>query len=236
LHDCVLDGRYCRSRRKSPSTGPFIGKVRAFFTQNLDPERPEAVPALTGQGNRSLTPYQANKTGRGPSSNSTKPRHGGLGCRSSVSPRCDWQSECNPELIGPRVTGRDPQNEHFVASRRRRDENMTVSLHQAFCSRPQLKLRLWSCFVDDRPIDSELADLVSDAFEDDRRASLSENAAESTDADSPEHELAAHDHEVSVNSWRKVVVRNEKLRKVAHPPNQPSPLSDDALRLLASSE
>jgi hypothetical protein len=113
---------------------------------------------------------------------------------------------------------------------------MTVSLHQPFRSRTQLKLRLWSCFVDDRPIDSELADLVSDAFEDDRRASLSEDAAESTDAGSPEHEQADHDHEVSVNSWRKVVARSEKLRKEAHPPNQPSPLSDDALWLLAISK
>ena len=78
----------------------------------------------------------------------------------------------------------------------------------------------WYAFaVGERQHDPELGDLVSEAFEDDRRASLSEDTAESTDADSPEREQAEHDHEVSVNSWRKVVARSEQLRKEAHSPN-----------------
>jgi hypothetical protein len=78
----------------------------------------------------------------------------------------------------------------------------------------------WYAFVvGERQHDSELDDLVSEAFKDDQRASLSDDAAESTDAGSPEREQAEHDHEVSVNSWRKVVARSEQLRKEAHPPN-----------------
>ena len=78
----------------------------------------------------------------------------------------------------------------------------------------------WYAFaVGERRHDSELEDLVSDAFEDDRRASLSEDTADLTDAESPERKQAEHDHEVSVNSWRKVVARSEQLRKEAHPPN-----------------
>lgn len=77
---------------------------------------------------------------------------------------------------------------------------------------------LSSWFVDERTVDSELTELVSEAFEDDRRASLSEDAADWTDADSPEHQLAEHDNDVSVNSWRKVVARSEQLRKETHPP------------------
>jgi hypothetical protein len=68
-------------------------------------------------------------------------------------------------------------------------------------------------------VDSELAELMSDAFEDDKRASLSENAAVWTAAGSPEREQAEQDDEVSANSWRKVVARSEQLRKEAHPPN-----------------
>jgi hypothetical protein len=86
--------------------------------------------------------------------------------------------------------------------------------------------------VDDRPIDSELERLMSEAFEADRRTSISEDAAAWTDADSPEREQA--EREVSVNSWRKVVARSEQLRKEARSLNQQSPLSDDALRLATS--
>ena len=70
--------------------------------------------------------------------------------------------------------------------------------------------------VDEKPVDSQLAELVSEAFEDDQRAWLSEEAAVWTDAGSPECRLAEHDSDVSVNSWRKVVARSEQLRKEAH--------------------
>jgi hypothetical protein len=73
--------------------------------------------------------------------------------------------------------------------------------------------------VNERERDPELDELMSEAFEDDERASLSEDAAESTDVDGPQRQQAEHDQDVSVNSWRKVVARSEQLRKEAHPPN-----------------
>lgn len=79
--------------------------------------------------------------------------------------------------------------------------------------------RLSSSFVDVRPVDAELDELIREAFEDDKRASLSERAAALADASSPEREQADLDNEMSVNSWRKVVARSEQLRKEAHPPN-----------------
>jgi hypothetical protein len=97
--------------------------------------------------------------------------------------------------------------------------NMTDSLRQAPRSDSQLKLTLSSCFVDEKPVDPELDELLSQAIEGDERASLSRDAAALTDVDSPEHRQAAHDSEVSAEAWRKVVARSEQLRRDDHPSN-----------------
>lgn len=95
--------------------------------------------------------------------------------------------------------------------------NMTDSLRQSPRANSQLKLRLSSCFVDEKPVDPELDELLSQAIEGDERASQSRDAAASTGADSPERKQAGHDSEVSAEAWRKVVERSEQLRMDNHP-------------------
>jgi hypothetical protein len=57
---------------------------------------------------------------------------------------------------------------------------------------------------------------MSQAIEDDERASLSRDAANSTDSDGPERKQADDDSEVSAEAWRRVVKRSEQLRKHDH--------------------
>jgi hypothetical protein len=71
--------------------------------------------------------------------------------------------------------------------------------------------------VDGRPVDPELDELLSEAFKGDERASLSRDAAASTDVDSAERRQAEDDREVAAEAWRKVVKRSEQLRKDEHP-------------------